>query len=247
MRFRLRRDRSAETEPCQAQPGRGRFGRPEQVPAVDPAEEARTPPADAFGVSRIAALSDGIFAIAITLLVFGLEVPDISEPTSADELAHALGDMWPRFGAYVQTFLILGAYWVGHHRVFRRMVREDDRLAWLNLLFLMTVSFMPFPATMQGRYPGNRTALVVFSGSLAAVSLTYVAVWAYAHRSHLLAPGTRHAARIEIWTGVSAAGLFLVSIPLAFADLDLAALCGNAVLLVLVMSNRAYRRMARLS
>ena len=195
-----------------------------------------------FGVSRVATLSDGIFAIAITLLIFGLEVPEIDQPTSSGELGNALRDMWPRFAAYVQTFLIIGAYWVGHHRAFRRMVGEDDRLAWLNLLFLLTVSFMPFPANLVGRYPENRTAVVVYSASLAAVSLTYAAVWAYAGGARLLSSGQRQTARIELWTAGSAGALFLVSIPLAFADLDLAALCSSAVVVVLVLASRSHRR-----
>ncbi len=247
MRFRLRQSRGSQGRATEGQEDPGRFRRAKDVAAVGSPEQAQAAPTQAFGVSRIAALSDRIFAIALTLLVFSLDVPDLAEPTSADELAGALRDLWPQFGAYLQTFLILGAYWVGHHRAFRRMVREDDRLAWLNLLFLMTVSFMPFPATMLGRYPANRTAFVVFSGSLAAVSLAYVALWAYAHGSRLLAAATWRTAQIEMWTGTAVAGLFLLSIPLSFADPDLAALCGNTVLLVLVIANRAYRRMDRSS
>ena len=220
-------------------------GEPDRQATATPAEQGQPDPGAPFGVSRIAALSDGIFAIAITLLIFGLEVPEINRPTSSDELANALGDMWPRFGAYVQTFVIIGAYWVGHHRAFRRMVREDDRLAWVNLLFLLTVSFMPFPANLVGRYPENRTAVVVYSASLAAVSVTYAAVWAYARGARLLASGERPVARIELWTAGSVGALFLLSIPLAFADLDLATLCSNAVVVVLVLASRSYRKLRR--
>jgi len=220
-------------------------GEPEGQATATPAEQSQANSGAAFGVSRIAALSDGIFAIAITLLIFGLEVPEINQPTSSDELGNALGDMWPRFGAYVQTFVIIGAYWIGHHRAFRRMVREDDRLAWVNLLFLLTVSFMPFPANLVGSYPENRMAVVVYSASLAAVSATYAAVWGYARGARLLAPGERPAARIELWTAGSAGALFLLSIPLAFADLDLAAMCSNAVVVVLVLASRSYRKLRR--
>lgn len=198
-------------------------------------------PGAPFGVSRIAALSDGIFAIAITLLIFGLEVPEITQPGSSDQLGEALGDMWPRFAAYVQTFVIVGAYWMGHHRAFRGMVREDDRLAWLNLLFLFTVSFMPFPSNLVGRYPENRTAVIVYSAALAGVSLAYAAVWAYARAANLLGSGQGPVARIELWTAGSAAALFLLSIPLASVDLDLAAMCSNAVVVVLLVAARSRR------
>src|SRR5215212_11872431 len=166
-------------------------------PVMDPAanqatqsEAQATPDARAFGVSRIAGFSDGVFSIAITLLVFGLQVPDIANPTSAKELAESLGELAPQFEAYAQTFLIVGAFWVGHHRAFRRIARDDDRLVWINLLFLLTVSFMPFPAMLVGRYPDNRVSVLVMSGSLAAVSLTYAGVWAYGRFGGLFVPHT---------------------------------------------------------
>ena len=205
--------------------GRGPTGTPGPTsPAIASGQPPPLPRA-AFGIARIAALSDGIFAIAITLLVFGLEVPDLGQPDSADELAASLANMAPQFLAYAQTFFIVGTYWIGHHRAFRCMVREDDRLAWLNLVFLSTVSFMPFPATVVGRYPENRTAVVLFSSSLAAVSLTYAGVWAYARRANLLAAGTGPMAHIELSTALAVTALFVASIPLAFVDLDLAGLC----------------------
>jgi uncharacterized membrane protein len=199
----------------------------------------------AFGVSRVAGFSDGVFAVAITLLVFGLRVPDLADPTSAGELSRALNEVVPELQAYAQTFLIIGAFWVGHHRAFRRIAREDDRLAWLNLFFLMSVSFMPFPATLVGRYPENRTSVILVGGSLAAVSLTYAGIWAYAAYGRLFISGTTPIVRIEIWTASIMASLFLVSIPVAFANMDLAQLSGNIVLLVLLVSNRAYRRLGR--
>lgn len=208
-------------------------------------EAQATPDARAFGVSRIAGFSDGVFSIAITLLVFGLQVPDIANPTSAEELAESLGALAPQFEAYAQTFLIIGAFWVGHHRAFRRIARDNDRLVWINLLFLLTVSFMPFPAMLVGRYPDNRVSVLVMSGSLAAVSLTYAGLWAYGRYGGLFVPFTAPIVRIELWTAGTMAALFLISIPVAFADLDLARLCGNFVLVVLVLSNRAYRKLAR--
>lgn len=217
---------------------------PGPISAATASGQPPPPPPAAFGIARIAALSDGIFAIAITLLVFGLEVPELRQPDSANELAATLADMAPQFLAYAQTFFIVGSYWIGHHRAFRCMVGEDDRLAWLNLVFLLTVCFMPFPATVVGRYAENRTAVVLFSSSLAAVSLTYAGVWAYARRANLLAAGTGPLAHIELWTAAAVAALFITSVPLAFVDLDLAGLCGFAVIVVVLRSNRATRKAA---
>ncbi len=197
------------------------------------------------GTSRIAGFSDGVFAVAITLLVFGLQVPDLEDPTSADELASGLGELVPQTTAYAQTFLIIGAFWVGHRRAFRHMIRDDDRLAWVNLIFLMAVSFMPFPATLAGRYPENRTSGIVIGGSLAAVSVTYAGVWAYAAYGRLFIPEARPIVRIELWTASTMSALFLLSIPITFVDLDLARLCSTSVLAVLLLSGRASRKVAR--
>ncbi|MCA1707838.1 MAG: DUF1211 domain-containing protein [Actinobacteria bacterium] len=202
-------------------------------------------PAAAESTSRIAGFSDGVFAVAITLLVFGLQVPHLEDPSSADELASALGDLMPQITAYAQTFLIIGALWVGHRRAFRHIARDDERLAWVNLIFLMAVSFMPFPATLAGRYPENRISAILIGGSLAAVSLTYAGVWAYAAYGRLFIPGATPIARIELWTASTMSLLFLASIPMAFVDLDLARLCATSVLGVLLLSSRAYRNLAR--
>src|SRR5690349_16791280 len=94
------------------------------------------------GIGRILALSDGVFAIAITLLIIAIAIP---ATTSDAGLSGALLRLWPRYLAYVLSFLVIARFWVTHHLAFQLIARNDATLVWLNLLLLMLVAFLPFP------------------------------------------------------------------------------------------------------
>jgi uncharacterized membrane protein len=111
---------------------------------------------------RIIALSDGVFAIFITLLVLKVRVPDIPAALVAAELPHALVDLLPKFMSHVISFAVLGIYWVGHHTMFMYIKRHDRVLLWLNILFLLFVSSMPFPTGLLGQYGDQQIALVIY-------------------------------------------------------------------------------------
>src|SRR5579863_9784914 len=93
-------------------------------------------------IGRILALSDGVFAIAVTLLILDIAVP---ATTSDDALPKVLLGLWPRYLAYALSFLVIARFWVIHHGSFQLIVRYDDALVWLNLLLLLFVAFLPFP------------------------------------------------------------------------------------------------------
>ena len=90
--------------------------------------------------SRLETFADGVFAIAITLLVLGIRVPDAKE-----DLARALGAQWPSFFAYVVSFLTIGIMWVQHHRLFTVIGRSNPTFAMINVIFLMFIAFVPYP------------------------------------------------------------------------------------------------------
>src|SRR4249919_3075461 len=103
------------------------------------------------GTARLEAFSDGVFAIAITLLILEIKVP------GAEELKHTsltkyLSDQWPKYFAYVFSFLVLGIYWTNHHYLFKLYKRTDHWFNLLNVFFLMTISFLPFPSAILGEY-----------------------------------------------------------------------------------------------
>ena len=99
------------------------------------------------GIGRILALSDGVFAIALTLLILDIAVP---ATTSDDDLTKVLLDLWPRYLAFALSFLVISRFWVIHRQAFRLIVRGDPALVWLNLLLLLFISFLPFPTAVLG-------------------------------------------------------------------------------------------------
>lgn len=137
-------------------------------------------PGGAPGNERITALSDGVFSIAITLLVFQLEVPD-QLPT---------GGMWayfsqllPKFASTILAFIILGVYWVGHHNMFKHIKRHDRVLMWLNILFLMFVAMMPFFARLVSQYWDNTFALASYAFWLMLTGLVLDLIWWHASKN----------------------------------------------------------------
>jgi len=101
------------------------------------------------GIGRILALSDGVFAIATTLLIVEIAVP---ATTSNVGLPKALLGLWPRYLAYVLSFVVIARFWVMHRLTFRLIARDDAALVWLNLLLLMLVAFLPFPTAVLGQH-----------------------------------------------------------------------------------------------
>ena len=120
---------------------------------------------------RIVNLSDAVFAIAMTLLVLDLRVPDLPEGLVDSELPAALLSLWPKYLGYVLSFVVIGTFWVIHHSIFRSIRRYDRTLLWLNFLFLMFVAFVPFPprcsantATTSSRWRSTRAAPSPWAG-----------------------------------------------------------------------------------
>jgi len=124
-------------------------------------------------------MSDGVFAIAITLLVFNIKVPDLPRDAAARELPRAVYALWPSLLSYVLSFMMIGVYWVAHHNIFHLVRRSNRLLLWANLLFLMCVAFVPFPAALLGRYPDQRVATIIYGATLIATGLSLELLWWY--------------------------------------------------------------------
>ena len=137
--------------------------------------------------ARIEAFSDGVFAIAITLLVLDLKVPR-SLPQGSS-LAEALIAQWPTFGAYLTSFATIGIMWINHHYLFTVIRRSDHNLLILNLLLLLMVTFIPYPTSLLAEYfnhPGERLAAVLYSGSFLVIALLFYVLWKYASKDNRL-------------------------------------------------------------
>jgi uncharacterized membrane protein len=129
--------------------------------------------------NRAEAFSDGVLAIAITLLILEISVPD----TQGSHLLRALGHQWPSYAAYVVSFLTIGIMWVNHHALFQRIKVVDRGLLYVNLLLLLAIAFVPFPTALLAQYvrspSGGHVAAVIYCASLLLVGLGFVALWTY--------------------------------------------------------------------
>lgn len=135
---------------------------------------------------RLIFFSDAVFAIAITLLALELRPPEMPLDQVPTQMAQRLTELTPKFISYMLTFLIVGSYWIAHHRDFQYIRRYDRRLVWLNLLLLMLVAFLPFPTALLGSYPAQQVTVTFYAGSLAAIGIVRAVLWWYASSHYRL-------------------------------------------------------------
>ena len=162
--------------------------------------------------ARIVAFSDGVFAIAITLLVLAIEIPARLHGESVGE---ALWDQHENLLAYALSFAVIGRFWVVHHRFFSEVDAFDGRLLSLNLLYLGCIALIPFSSQVLGDYGGLTSSVVLYSVNLAAVVLVGLLMALDARRAGLTTIDDRAHRETRI-RGTYIAGVFLLSIPLAF-------------------------------
>jgi uncharacterized membrane protein len=130
--------------------------------------------------ARVLALSDGVFAIIITLLVLEVHVPEL---TQGQALNQTLAEVHPSLVAFVISFVLAGMYWVGHRDLFALIRRTDRGLVWLNILYLLPLCLLPFAAGLLGRYDTEPVALRIYGLLLVVIAGMRVVMWLYAARS----------------------------------------------------------------
>ena len=166
------------------------------------------------GIGRILALSDGVFAIATTLLILEIAVP----ATMSDaDLPKALLGLWPRYLAYLVSFVVIARFWVAHRLAFRLIARDDAVLVWLNLMLLMFVAFLPFPTAVLGQHAGSPAAAVLYASAVVLTSIASAAYWWYASgRGNLLRPDVGRAqVRALRARSLSSPVFFALTMPIA--------------------------------
>jgi uncharacterized membrane protein len=164
-----------------------------------------------YGLGRLLTLSDGVFAIALTVLVLSLHV-DASTPAS--EVGAAIRQSWSGIYAYALSVVVIGAFWMSHHRLYAQLTRTDAVILWLNVLYLGLVALIPYPTDLLGRYGGESGAVALYGGVIGLGALASVGITLYAGHRGLIgrAPSYRAMAR-----GLPIAAVFLISVPIAFA------------------------------
>jgi uncharacterized membrane protein len=170
-------------------------------------------------LGRIAAFTDGVLAVAITLLVLNIDVPNVSE----GDLRDALIDLLPSIYIYVLSFAVIGRFWVIHHNLFETLVRFDGMLMFLNLAFLLLVALLPFATDLLGEYPDSGLATASFSVSVALASLAHWSMSTYS-----VSHGFVHERHVPTYSGTRSIGalsmgiIFLAAAPLAFLATEIA-------------------------
>jgi TMEM175 potassium channel family protein len=138
--------------------------------------------------ARIEAFSDGVFAIAITLLILEIQVPP---HTPHGGLRAALLDLWPSYLAFLASFMTIGVMWLNHHRLFALISKKDDGLIAFNLLLLLGITWLPFPTALlaehlTGPHVDQQAAAVVYAGSFFAIAIVFNVMWRYAVRTKIV-------------------------------------------------------------
>jgi uncharacterized membrane protein len=141
-------------------------------------------------VERLAALSDGVFAVAMTLLVLDLRAPAADAVHSEGELWRALLALAPRLLIYLMSFLTLGIFWVGQQTQLNHLERSDRDFSWLHLAFLFGVSLMPFSTALMAEFIAYRVALVLYWANILLLGMLLFAAWHHATRAELIPQAT---------------------------------------------------------
>jgi uncharacterized membrane protein len=183
---------------------------------VPPSEIREEPQERAFDYARTVAFSDGVFAIAFTLLVLNFTLPHLASGHEG-ELGSRLLDRGSELQSYIISVAVIGMLWVRHHTIFRGLDTIDARLTIMNLLYLGVVAFLPYPTRVLGAYGDQPAAVAFYAGTSAFVTLVAGGMRVHAQRAGLLSEaGRRHVEQREHWLLVPA--VFLVSIPVAYLN-----------------------------
>jgi uncharacterized membrane protein len=150
-----------------------------------PQETHRLSPMRGLHVNRIESLTDGVFAIAMTILIFNLKSSATGHGDSSALVAY-LESITGNFIVYIISFFLLGAFWFRYHKQLHRIVRTDDGLIWLNLCFLFTVTLVPYTAYVYGAYLGAPVASMIYCANIFVVGLFQLLHWLRAARGDML-------------------------------------------------------------
>ena len=178
---------------------------------------------DSVEFARVLAFSDGLFAIAMTLLIVAVTVPHITDDSSIHELADALNELTPAFVSFFISFAVIGRYWLAHHQFISLLKEMDQAFVGLNLIYLAFIAFLPFPTALLGEYFSNPLSVVIYAVSVGIVSGMEVVLFRHAYRSDLLRQKpTPQVYRFGVIASLSPVFFFAISIPIAFLSTSLA-------------------------
>jgi uncharacterized membrane protein len=190
---------------------------------------------------RVEAFSDGVFAIAITLLILVIE-----PPRSGAHLGHELLRLWPSYVAYAVSFLTIGIMWVNHHTLFRHFERVDRPLLLLNIGLLMLIAFVPFPTRIAAEFlrsdADRRAAALLYGTTMTITAIFFFATWFYGSRN-LLSPDSDHREVSGITRSyLPGAPTYALATVLAFVDARVSLILFAAIAIFYALSSSLFGR-----
>jgi uncharacterized membrane protein len=191
--------------------------------------------------SRLLSLSDGVFSIAITLLVFNLKVPILKHPVNEQDLPAAIFEMMPDFISYFLSFFVIGIYWVFHHWMFHYIIKVDNPLIIFNMLLLLFISFLPFPSALMGAYGEHPFTAIFYLCTLSCTGVVSLLMWRHATKKRRLVQAHLSDSIINTYYRrlIVAIFIFILAIPLSYFDTTAA----NYSLLLIVPLQLLIRKM----
>jgi uncharacterized membrane protein len=184
---------------------------------------SRTYGRDSVEFARVLTFNDGLYAIAMTLLIVSIAVPTISDSNSVSDLADALNDLSANFVSFFISFVVIGRYWIAHHQFVSLLEAMDQTFIFLNLIYLAFIAFLPFPTALLGEYFENPLSVAIYATNVGIVSGMEVVLFRRAYRANLLRRRlTPEVYRYGVFASLSPVVFFALSIPVAFVSTTLA-------------------------
>jgi uncharacterized membrane protein len=185
---------------------------------------------------RVETFSDGVFAIVLTLLVLGIQVPNITNHSTFSQYAAAMAPVIPKFVTFVLSFATISVHWVSHHYFFSRLKKTPLGLVWLNNLFLLWICLMPFPTVLLGSHPTDQFPIIIYGINQLLCALTFFAFRIYATRNNLFID-KESAKAMGPMHSLPAITCFTLSILFAFINVYLSLLSFSVVPLLYFVPN----------
>jgi len=206
-----------------------------------------------FQLERMILFSDAVFAIAITLLILEIRVPEFNEKVTDHLLSEELIKLIPKFLGFLVSFFLIGLYWTIHHRIFGFVISHDRKLLWLNLYFLLTIIIMPFSTGLYSEYTGTimferqlKVPMTVYSINITLTGFTNYWLWSYISNpktniSHGI-PGKEFVQMIK-WRSLIVPFLFLMMLPVAYLiDVRYAVYLPMLIPLFMILIRKRYEK-----
>lgn len=192
---------------------------------------------------RVLNFSDGVFAFAATLLVLKIDLPTLTQTDlTASTVITQLFNLWPQYFANIISFLVIGYYWLTHHAVFQLLKKINQTVIWLNIIFLIFLSFLPFPVDLFGDYQNSDIIVIFYSLSVSLVGFILAAIWLYASGNEKLIDPGMSKRQIRYYTArfLLAPIVFLLSTLLVFIDPQVAKISWVFVIIGIVIINKHF-------